>query len=78
VNAHHSVSPASNLSQSDPSFFLPVHTCCISFNINKPCPHPSLEGRGDVVFVDNIVLAALEWWMREIFCNKAHSVEENI
>ena len=76
MNTHHSVSPASNLSQL--IFVLPAHTCYISFNINKPCPHPSLGGRGDVVFVGNIVLAALEWWKKEIFCNKVHSVEENI
>ena len=25
--------------------------CCESFNVKKPCPHPSLEGRGSVVVV---------------------------
>jgi len=38
-----------------------------------------LEGRGDVVVVGNVVLAAFEWWRNEVVCiNKRHSVEENM
>ena len=40
--------------------FLPLHAYCGSFNVDSPCPHPSLEGRGDVVVIENVVLAALE------------------
>ena len=40
--------------------FLPPHAYCVSFNVDSPCPHPSLEGRGNVV-VENVVLATLEW-----------------
>ena len=39
--------------------FLPPNAYCGSFNVDSPCPHPSLEGRGDVVIVENVVLAAL-------------------
>ena len=33
-----------------------------------------MEGRGNVVFVGNVVLATLEWQREENFCNKAHLV----
>ena len=39
--------------------FLPPNAYCGSFNVDSPCPHPLLEGRGDVVIVENVVLAAL-------------------
>jgi len=57
--------------------FLPPYAYCVSFNVDSPCPHPSLEGRGDVVVVENVVLATLEW--REGICStKTHSIQENI
>jgi hypothetical protein len=43
-----------------------------SFNVDSPCPHPSLEGRGNVVFVENVVLAAIEGWRKGIYSKKRH------
>jgi len=49
--------------------FLPPHTCCESFNVDRPCPHPSLEGRGEWWLLEMLLLAALEVWRREIYVN---------
>jgi len=49
--------------------FLPPHTCRESFNVDRPCPHPSLEGRGEWWLLEMLLLAALEVWRREIYVN---------
>ena len=41
-------------------FFLPCHAYGGPLNDDRPCPHPSLEGRGDMWAVGNDVLAVLE------------------
>jgi len=58
--------------------FLPPHACCGSFNVDRSCPHPSLEGRGDVVVAVNVVLAVLEGRSKEIYNTKTCSVKGNI
>ena len=57
--------------------FLP-HTCCGSFYVDRWCLYPSLEGRGNVVVVVNVVLAVLKGWRKEIYNMKTCSVKGNI
>jgi hypothetical protein len=67
-----------HLHYTPPSLFLPPHACRRSFNIEKPCLHPSLEGRGNRVVVCNAVLAPLEWWRKDLCSNETQSVQENM
>jgi hypothetical protein len=49
--------------------FLPPHTCRESFNVDGPCPHPSLEGRGEWWLLGMWLLAAFEGWRKEVYIN---------
>ena len=57
--------------------FLP-HTCCGSFYVDRRCPHPSLQRRGNMVVVVNAVLAVLEGQRKEIYNTETCSVKGNI